>query len=1841
MKKLTAIILSLTLVFSCLLTTAVADDNAAETGTTFTANDIYCTTEPLSSVPLTWEVDIEVADDAATSRLGTIVGNYKAGGVDCANLEIRNNGNPQLYMQEGSSTKSFLFDKVNLIGMGRVKLAVTYDNKTGDACCYINGVLKQTLSAAYSIWNGASTKPTGEGTEESPYLITNGAELWYALGSNATLGTGKYYKITNDIYLNDVSIDNWETSDSNRAWRTNTAFSGHIDGDGYIIYGIWYGSSSYWGGLIPYMEGGSIKNLGIAKSYIQGTKAGAFVAQVTQTDTVQIDNCFSDETVTVIGGQNHQAGGIVAYAQNPTDSTAKLEISNCYTKANISIGEGSGSANGILGTAWASYYSIHDCYTVGIPVYSGQDSLAEGTNVYDNYSDTGSKGTILSLSDMQGTNASANMSGLDFADYFEVASVNTPKLKRFTNYNAGNPDIWDGSSTMPDGEGSSESPYLITNGAELWYALESNDTLGTGKYYKITKDIYLNDVSLDNWETSGSNLAWRTRTAFNGHIDGDGHIIYGIWYGSSSYWGGLIPYMEGGSIKNLGIAKSYIQGTKAGAFVAQVTQTDTVQIDNCFSDETVTVIGGQNHQAGGIVAYAQNPTDSTAKLEISNCYTKANISIGEGSGSANGILGTAWASYYSIHDCYTVGIPVYSGQDSLAEGTNVYDNYSDTGSKGTILSLSNMQGTNASVNMSGLDFETAFETVNGNTPKLKKFSGYDGDAVKYITPHFTNVMAVGGDLRSGNVQYLKSAQLYSVALFSDLRTATELKSDITNSDKNLLVYYDMSSTSENILMDHSTNKNNLVYTGNNPPSSTNIPKSEGVYVSAANFYKLEKALEAMPNTVEATVYLPSYYSDTERGGVILGNYTSGGKNTYNLEIYTNGNPRVYIVLHDGTVLNYVFDKVDIRTKTWAHIAVVRDSDADTLTCYLDGVAAQVKSIADFSDFVPSSDMSVGTDGRGTDGVMFAGKIRTLTLYSDARTEDEIVSDITAADKTDANLLGDYSFDKGTNLNIADGSANNNALLNQGYISSVPELDDYAYSFAVIGDTQIVTRAYPEKLSCIYDWIANNIESKNIQHVFGLGDITDWDTDNEWKVATSEIAKLDGKVSYSLIRGNHDSSAQFDKYLAGDASYSAQYDGAYSDGSALNTYKLLRVGEVDYLFLSLDYGFDDNVIAWASEIIKAHPNHNVVITTHAYLYRDGTTLDANDVCPPSVSGGTNNGDDIWDKFISKHENIVLVLSGHDPSANIVTTQTVGDNGNIVTQMLIDPQGLDANADAGPTGMVTMLYFSEDGKTIQVRNYSTVKEMYYGQQNQFAVYLDTVVPTMGDANDDGVVDICDLVTVANAVGGKEIKYNFNTADVCNDDVIDSYDLAVLRRYLITGVLQDDVLRLSEQFGDNMVLQRDESICVYGTGKGTGRITVGDQVKTVTSESDSWEVYFEPMTASATPVTFKTEFSGVTKEYENVLIGDVYIAAGQSNMEMTLGATEQSGTVDKNSMLRFQNINDPVWSEFNQTATGGIENISAIGTLFAQELSVALDNEIPVGIISVSVGASRIEDWTHSDYCYCDEYDLDNTAHSDYTFYDRGHHDLYTAHIEPIEKMTTAGVLWYQGESNRGAGEACRYLDMFKTMVDCWRTRMDDPDLPFYTVQIMLFSEDTAADVNGNAVDEYNIRIAQGEAARTMENVTVCTMLSYEDTLTNTGVLDIHPTDKAPIAKALANAVLTNYYNPKGEYDGTPEYSGPLYDTVTVDGNTATVTFTHVAEGLMLTQGDTVSEIEVRDVDGSWVTATGTLSGNTVTVTADVDEITGVRMGYRNRPILNLYNTVDDVRGYCASPFVWIAH
>ena len=288
------------------------------------------------------------------------------------------------------------------------------------------------------------------------------------------------------------------------------------------------------------------------------------------------------------------------------------------------------------------------------------------------------------------------------------------------------------------------------------------------------------------------------------------------------------------------------------------------------------------------------------------------------------------------------------------------------------------------------------------------------------------------------------------------------------------------------------------------------------------------------------------------------------------------------------------------------------------------------------------------------------------------------------------------------------------------------LDDYAYSMAIIGDTQKVSYLKPDNMSKIYDYIIDNAEAKNIKFVMGLGDITDQNMESEWVNDMAQIKRMDGIVPYSLVRGNHETIQNFNKYVPY-ADYKNVIAGAYEEGSMVNTYHTFTVGDLQYMVMCLDFGAKDDIIAWANKVIDAHPYHNVIVTTHAYMYRDGALLDSANYDSPSAWGGEdyNDGDEMWDKLIKKHENIVLVLSGHIDSSYVVMRQDEGDNGNTVTQMLINPQKLDADyEEEGCVGMVAMFYFSEDGRTVQVEYYSTIREQYLFESNQYTFQLDVV-------------------------------------------------------------------------------------------------------------------------------------------------------------------------------------------------------------------------------------------------------------------------------------------------------------------------------------------------------------------------------------------------------------------------------------------------------------------------------------------------------------------------------------
>lgn len=490
-------------------------------------------------------------------------------------------------------------------------------------------------------------------------------------------------------------------------------------------------------------------------------------------------------------------------------------------------------------------------------------------------------------------------------------------------------------------------------------------------------------------------------------------------------------------------------------------------------------------------------------------------------------------------------------------------------------------------------------------------------------------------------------------------------------------------------------------------------ETEGAIFTNEEFYVTDSPLSKLPATFEATVKFPADTPLSTRGGVIAGDFKDMSTACFSFEIHKNGNPRLYFIDASKKTYSFIFDQIDIYTGDWVNIAIVKDSADGFVTCYINGVEKQSIKQASPATLALKSNACIGGDNRPGNEQYFKGSIKNVTFYSDVRTPAEIKADATGTFDTD-NLIGSYDVVNGERK-IQDKNSKGPAFSSSNPWVEKEPVTDYAYSMAVVGDTQTLAYYYQSQFAQLYSWIADNAKAKKMEYVIGLGDITDKDTKAEWTMAKNFTKMLDGVVPYSLVRGNHDSVEMFNKYFPY-ADYSSKVTGTF-DESMLNTYHTFNVGKIKYLMLTLDMGPSDEVLEWANKVVSDHPDYNVIVSTHVYLYHDGTTLDVNDNAAASKCGGINDGDDIWDKFVKKHKNIVLVLSGHDPYDKIVTTQTKGENGNIVTQMLIDPQHTDKTYTGA--ALVAMLYFSEDGSHIDVEYLSTANEKYFLEDNQFSV------------------------------------------------------------------------------------------------------------------------------------------------------------------------------------------------------------------------------------------------------------------------------------------------------------------------------------------------------------------------------------------------------------------------------------------------------------------------------------------------------------------------------------------
>ena len=310
----------------------------------------------------------------------------------------------------------------------------------------------------------------------------------------------------------------------------------------------------------------------------------------------------------------------------------------------------------------------------------------------------------------------------------------------------------------------------------------------------------------------------------------------------------------------------------------------------------------------------------------------------------------------------------------------------------------------------------------------------------------------------------------------------------------------------------------------------------------------------------------------------------------------------------------------------------------------------------------------------------------------------------------------------------------NAALADNFVS-YSQPTDIDYSFVVLGDMQSMTYYDNEDgtqyVKSVFDWILNNKETRNIEYVFGLGDtidtLTTYSTNvaqdngksrnvNEWIVASTQIHRLDGVIPYTVIRGNHDDEGGYHTYICTE-DYTNQMNGFYYDeskpatlgNSMSNSFRKIEIGGVKYLMLSLDYHADDAVIAWANNVVASNPDYRVVASVHAYLDGSGNslvgflggTVGSSNVDNTELVYRDFSGQYFWDNLFSKHENMFMVLCGHDAITNPVHNVRTGDNGNQVIELLVDTSKYDVQFDSKYDATFAMVVnFREDTNEIQL-------------------------------------------------------------------------------------------------------------------------------------------------------------------------------------------------------------------------------------------------------------------------------------------------------------------------------------------------------------------------------------------------------------------------------------------------------------------------------------------------------------------------------------------------------------
>lgn len=455
----------------------------------------------------------------------------------------------------------------------------------------------------------------------------------------------------------------------------------------------------------------------------------------------------------------------------------------------------------------------------------------------------------------------------------------------------------------------------------------------------------------------------------------------------------------------------------------------------------------------------------------------------------------------------------------------------------------------------------------------------------------------------------------------------------------------------------------------------------------------------------------------------------------------------------------------------------------------------------------------------------------------------------------------------------------------------------------------------------------------------------------------------------------------------------------------------------------------------------------------------------------------------------------------------------------------------------------------------------------------------------------------------------------------------------------------VKLASVFGKSMVLQRELPVPVWGWAEPGEDVAVsfaGQSKETKAGEDGKWMVKLDPLKASSKPSSLTV--TGKNKiVLGDILVGEVWICSGQSNMEWAVGnsmnAKEEIAAAD-HSQIRLFNVPGHTTSPVAKEACPGkweicqpstVRGFSAVGYFFGRRLQNELN--VPIGLVGSNWGGTRIEPWTSPAgfrsvpelKTIADQVD----AYTEKTKVGGGSPSaIYNAMIHPLAPFAIRGAIWYQGESNGGEGES--YYHKTQALVNGWR-KLFNPDLAFYWVQLANFQKANENPAGGDGWAK--IREAQRKSLE-IKHTGMAVIIDIG------AANDIHPRNKQDVGWRLGQWALHQTY---GKSEIPP--GGPLYRSHKVDGGSIRLSFDSVGSGLMVGKKEGLKPTEavpngklqrfaIAGEDKKWHWAEATIDGKDVVVRSEkVTKPVAVRYGYSMHPAgANLYNR----EGIPASPF-----